>query len=57
MGKDLKEKELGTDISQISDNFYVGRYTNKCGAVLIYVHTTEEKHKEIDKIADALKVI
>lgn len=31
MGKDLKGKELGKGISQRSDKFYVGRYTNKYG--------------------------
>lgn len=31
MGKDLKGKELGTGISQRSDKFYIGRYTNKYG--------------------------
>lgn len=31
MGKDLRGKELGTGISQRSDKFYVGRYTNKYG--------------------------
>lgn len=31
MGKDLKGKELGVGISQRSDKFYVGRYTNKHG--------------------------
>lgn len=31
MGKDLKGKELGVGISQRSDKFYIGRYTNKYG--------------------------
>ncbi len=31
MGKDLKGKELGVGISQRSDGFYVGRFTNKYG--------------------------
>lgn len=31
MGKDLKGKELGIGISQRSDEYYIGRYTNKYG--------------------------
>ena len=60
MGKALRGKELGRGISQREEGLYVARYTNKPSNIGItmnlYVHTTEE-HKEIDLIADALKVI
>ena len=50
MGKDLRGKELGRDFKTAKAK--IGITMN------LYVHTTEgQKHKEIDLVADALKVI
>ena len=72
MGKDLCGKELGRGISQREDGLYVARYTNKYEKRVQKVspklqelrqwladaqYKEEQKHKEIDLVADALKVI
>ena len=50
MGKDLRGKELGEGIVQLPNGTYWARFVD--------VHITEdEKHKEIDLVAEALKVV
>ena len=56
MGKDLRESET---VRLNTSRNYRERYERNIGITMnLYVHITEdEKHREIDLVADALKVI